>query len=240
MSRNVLIVDDEQRILDVVANFLESEGFTVARAADGEEALARMGTDPPDLVLLDWMLPGRSGLDVCGQIRRQGGDIPIIMLTARVDEGDKVLGLDQGADDYITKPFSLRELAARIRSVMRRCPQAGDVERSRADSQIIRRGPLIIDTEKFEAWKDDVRLYLTATEFKILQTLAQRPGVVYSRLQLMRIAMGDAYVNCERSIDTHVSNLRKKIGDSPGEPRFVLTVFGVGYKFAGSIQAVKE
>lgn len=231
MTQKVLIVDDEQKILDVVTAFLESEGYKVFRAMEGNEALARVKSDTPDLILLDWMLPGKSGIDVCRQIRSES-NIPIIMLTARVDEGDKILGLELGADDYVTKPFSLRELAARIRSVMRRYSATSGMEKPRADSHLIRRGPLAIDTEKFEAWNNDLQLNLTATEFKILHTLAQRPGVVYSRLQLMRIAMGDAYVNYERSIDTHVSNLRKKIGDSPGDPRFVLTVFGVGYKFA--------
>ncbi|MFZ5652741.1 MAG: response regulator transcription factor [Bacillota bacterium] len=231
MGNKILLVDDEERILEVVANFLESEGYSVFRALDGNEALARVEEDMPDLVLLDWMLPGKSGIDVCREIRSRC-DIPIIMLTARVDESDKVLGLEVGADDYVTKPFSLRELAARVRSVMRRYSLVSGNGKNGADSSTIRRGPLIIDIEKFEAWKNDSLLNLTATEFKILQTLAQRPGVVYSRLQLMRIAMGEAYVNYERSIDTHVSNLRKKIGDSPGEPRFILTVFGLGYKFA--------
>lgn len=231
MAAKILVVDDEQKILDLVGNFLESEGFEVAQAMDGYNALARVKADPPDLILLDWMLPGQSGIDVCRQIRSEG-DIPIIMLTARVDEGDKVFGLEAGADDYITKPFGLRELAARVRSVLRRYGAAGGNGKTGGSSHIIRRGPLTVDTEKFEAWRDGIQLNLTATEFKILQTLAQRPGVVYSRLQLMRVAMGEAYVNYERSIDTHVSNLRRKIGDSPGDPKFILTVFGVGYKFA--------
>ncbi len=231
MGNRILIVDDEERILDVVTNFLESEGYDVIRAMEGNDALNRVVGELPDLVLLDWMLPGRSGIDVCREIRKIS-DIPVIMLTARVDESDMVLGLELGADDYITKPFSLRELGARIRSVMRRYSLNGDSVKIRTETHHINRGPLTIDTDKFEAWKNDVRLNLTATEFKILQTLAQRPGVVYSRLQLMRIAIGEAYVNYERSIDTHVSNLRKKIGDTSGEPRFIQTVFGVGYKFA--------
>lgn len=237
MGHKVLMVDDERKILDVVASFLESEGFTVYKAAEGNQALTLISDCRPDLVLLDWMLPGKSGIDLCREIRELG-NLPVIMLTARVDEGDKVLGLDMGADDYITKPFGLQELAARIRSVLRRCSPVSPAEARGNGGGIIRRGPITIDNAKFEVWKDDVRLNLTATEFKILQTLARRPGVVYSRLQLMRVAMGEAYVNYERSIDTHVSNLRKKIGDSPGDPRFVLTVFGVGYKFADRIQVV--
>lgn len=233
MAIKILVVDDEQKILDVVSNFLMSEGYEVTQAMDGNSALRMIKNQPPDLVLLDWMLPGKSGIDVCKEIRSHSG-IPIIMLTARVDESDKVLGLELGADDYITKPFGLRELAARIRSVMRRYETQAEAGKP-SEASLIRRGFLTIDNEKYEAWLNDTPLNLTATEFKILQTLAQRPGVVYSRLQLMRIAIGEAYVNYERSIDTHVSNLRKKIGDSPGESRYILTVFGVGYKFADRI-----
>lgn len=229
MAFKILVVDDEQRILDMVSHYLESEGFQVFQAMDGNMALEKVGLDNPDLILLDWMLPGKNGLDICREIRSER-NIPIIMLTARVDESDKVLGLELGADDYITKPFGLRELVARIRTVLRRYSQGENGDKSERNT--IKRGSLTIDLEKYEAWRDDEPLHLTATEFKILQTLAQRPGVVYSRLQLMQIAMGEVYVNYERSIDTHVSNLRKKLGDSPGEPKYIQTVFGVGYKFS--------
>ncbi|MBM7865405.1 response regulator [Heliobacterium gestii] len=230
MTITILVVDDEPKILDMVSAFLEAEGYRVLQATDGSQALHMVSEQSPQLVLLDWMLPGKSGLAICREIRAQS-KIPIIMLTARVDEGDKVLGLETGADDYVTKPFSLRELVARIRSVLRRYDMGTDGTPA-GEGNIVRRGDLVIDNDKFEAYLRDSPLPLTATEFKILQTLAQRPGVVYSRLQLMRIVMGDAYVNYERSVDTHVSNLRKKIGDSPGEARYILTVFGIGYKFA--------
>ncbi|MCW2276890.1 response regulator transcription factor [Heliophilum fasciatum] len=230
MALTILVVDDEQKILDMVTRFLTSEGYNVKQALDGPAALETIHHSPPDLVLLDWMLPGKSGIDVCKEIRAHSL-IPIIMLTARVDESEKVLGLEMGADDYITKPFGLRELAARIRSVMRRYEKHSEIT-APVNPSILRRGALSIDTEKFEASLQDQPLNLTATEFKILHTLAQRPGVVYSRLQLMRLVMGEAYLNYERSIDTHVSNLRKKIGDTQGEQKYILTVFGVGYKFA--------
>ncbi|MTV49239.1 response regulator [Heliobacillus mobilis] len=233
MAITILVVDDEQKILDMVTTFLEVEGYIVLQATDGLSALKKVNENSPHLVLLDWMLPGKSGLDLCKEIRAHS-KIPIIMLTARVDESDKVLGLEMGADDYVTKPFGLRELVARIRSVLRRYDMGteGSQTAETQEARILRRGDLTIDNEKFEAFLKDIPLNLTATEFKILQTLAQRPGVVYSRLQLMRIVMGEAYVNYERSIDTHVSNLRKKVGDTPGEPRYILTVFGVGYKFS--------
>ncbi|KAB2953277.1 response regulator transcription factor [Heliorestis acidaminivorans] len=231
MVRKILVVDDEQKILDMVTKFLLTEGYQVLQALEGQKAMDIVMQEKPDLVLLDWMLPGQSGLDICREIRSTT-TIPIIMVTARVDESEKILGLEMGADDYITKPFSLRELAARIRSVLRRyAVQSEKIEQKEGQSHILKRGRLAIDIEKFEATLDGKSLQLTATEFKILQTLAQRPGIVYSRLQLMNIVMGEAYVNYERSIDTHVSNLRKKIGDSPGNPQYILTVFGIGYKF---------
>ncbi|MBC9785173.1 response regulator transcription factor [Heliobacterium chlorum] len=233
MAITILVVDDEQKILDMVTTYLEAEGYHVLQATDGLSALQEVNEKTPHLVLLDWMLPGKNGLDLCKDIRAHS-KVPIIMLTARVDESDKVLGLEMGADDYVTKPFGLRELVARIRSVLRRYDMGNDgtLTAETQESRILKRGDLTIDNEKFEAFLKDMPLNLTATEFKILQTLAQRPGVVYSRLQLMRIVMGEAYVNYERSIDTHVSNLRKKVGDTPGEPRYILTVFGVGYKFS--------
>ncbi|QGG46260.1 response regulator transcription factor [Heliorestis convoluta] len=229
MAKKILIVDDEQKIIDTIRTFLISEGYEVLEALEGQKALCLLEKENPHLILLDWMLPGKSGLDLCKEIRAQR-ETPIIMLTARVDESEKVLGLEMGADDYITKPFSLRELAARIRSVLRRYEIHSD-KAEQKESNLLKRGNLSIDNERFEASLEGKLLHLTATEFKILQTLAYRPGVVYSRLQLMNIVMGETYVNYERSIDTHVSNLRKKIGDTPGNPQYILTVFGIGYKF---------
>ncbi|CAB3391601.1 response regulator transcription factor [Kyrpidia spormannii] len=224
MEATLLLVDDEPRVLDVMATFLQGEGFRIVTAQTGREALEVFQKHQPDLVVLDWMLPEMSGLDVCRELRRMGS-VGIIMVTARTEEADKIVGLEVGADDYITKPFSLRELAARIRSVLRRTQGGGD------EPSVLRRGDLTIDETKFRVWKGDQEIVLTPTEFKILVTLASRPGTVYSRLQLLQSALGESYLNYERTVDTHVSHLRKKIEDDPAEPRYIQTVYGVGYRF---------
>ncbi|ADG06621.1 response regulator transcription factor [Kyrpidia tusciae] len=224
MEAMLLLVDDEPRVLDVMATFLQGEGFRIVTAQTGREALEVFQKHQPDLVVLDWMLPEMSGLDVCRELRRMGS-VGIIMVTARTEEADKIVGLEVGADDYITKPFSLRELAARIRSVLRRTQGGGD------EPSVLRRGDLTIDETKFRVWKGDQEIVLTPTEFKILVTLASRPGTVYSRLQLLQSALGETYLNYERTVDTHVSHLRKKIEDDPAEPRYIQTVYGVGYRF---------
>ncbi|MDI3256854.1 MAG: response regulator transcription factor [Kyrpidia sp.] len=224
MEATLLLVDDEPRVLDVMASFLQGEGFRIVTAATGQQALDAFREHRPDLVVLDWMLPEMSGLEVCRRLR-QSGNVGIIMVTARTEEADKIVGLEVGADDYITKPFSLRELAARIRSVLRRTQEKTE------DSSVLRRGDLTIDEAKFRVWKRDQEIILTPTEFKILLTLASRPGTVYSRLQLLQAAMGETYLNYERTVDTHVSHLRKKIEDDPAEPKYIQTVYGVGYRF---------
>jgi len=179
--------------------------------------------ESPDLIILDWMLPGMSGLSLCQQLRRSSS-IPVIMLTAKTEEADRVQGLEYGADDYIIKPFGLRELVARIRTVLRRTSPDGD------SGQVISHGELKVDIKAHRVWKRKVEVILTPTEFKILSLLVSRPGVTYSRLQLLNQAMGEEYLYYERSVDTHIFNLRKKIEDDPSNPRYVHTVFGVGYR----------
>ncbi|TGE31992.1 response regulator transcription factor [Desulfosporosinus sp. Sb-LF] len=222
----IILVDDESEILTLVRDYLSREGFTVLTAINGHEGMELIEREKPDLVLLDWMLPGMSGLEMCKHLR-ETSTIPIIMLTAKSEEIDRVLGLEFGADDYIVKPFSLRELAARIKTVLRR--SSGGVQETNAS--ILVRGELSIDVSSHKVAKRGQELLLTPTEFKILHLLATRPGTVYSRLQLLRQAMGEEYLYYERSIDTHVSNLRKKIEDNPSDPKYVETVFGVGYRF---------
>ncbi|MDI3327003.1 MAG: response regulator transcription factor [Alicyclobacillaceae bacterium] len=224
MEATLLLVDDEPKVLDVMSLFLKGEGFRILTARTGREALQMTEEHRPDLVVLDWMLPEMSGLEVCRELRKSYS-VGIIMVTARTEEADKIVGLEVGADDYITKPFSLRELAARIRSVLRR------VQGRTEEPQVLRRGDLTIDEAKFRVWKGDQEVILTPTEFKILVTLAARPGTVYSRLQLLEAAMGESYWNYERTIDTHVSHLRKKIEDDPSNPKYIQTVYGVGYRF---------
>ncbi|HBV85217.1 MAG TPA: DNA-binding response regulator [Desulfosporosinus sp.] len=222
----LMLVDDEPEILTLVRDYLTREGYTVVTAMNGLEGMELIEREKPDLVLLDWMLPGISGLEMCKRLR-ETSTIPIIMLTAKSEEIDRVLGLEFGADDYIVKPFSLRELVARIKTVLRR--SAGVPQET--TSSVIIRGELSLDISSHKVLKRGQEILLTPTEFNILHLLAARPGTVYSRLQLLRQAMGEEYLYYERSIDTHVSNLRKKIEDNPSEPKYVETVFGVGYRF---------
>ena len=222
----LILVDDEPEILTLVRDYLTREGFTVLTALNGLDGMQLIEREKPDLVLLDWMLPGLSGLDMCKRLR-ETSTIPIIMLTAKSEEIDRVLGLEFGADDYIVKPFSLRELAARIKTVLRR---SSGVSQETTSSLLIR-GELSLDVSSHKVQKRGQEIFLTPTEFNILHLLASRPGTVYSRLQLLRQAMGEEYLYYERSIDTHVSNLRKKIEDNPSDPKYVETVFGVGYRF---------
>lgn len=229
MSKKILVVDDEEKIRELVKNYLEKEGFEVIQAADGVEALESITKDKPNLIVLDWLLPGMSGLEICRQVR-QKSNIPIIMLTARTEEVDKLLGLELGADDYVTKPFSLRELTARIRVVLRRSEPDDE---KKMESESVKVGGLEINLNRHEVWSEGKSISLTPTEFKILTILLSSQGRVYSRLQLLDAALGFAYEGYERSIDTHVSNLRKKIEPDPANPRYILTVYGTGYRFGG-------
>ncbi|AFM43228.1 response regulator with CheY-like receiver domain and winged-helix DNA-binding domain [Desulfosporosinus acidiphilus SJ4] len=227
MGNKIVLVDDEAEILSLVRDYLTRDGFTVVTALNGVEGMELIEKEKPDLVLLDWMLPGMSGLEMCKRLR-ETSTIPIIMLTAKSEEIDRVLGLEFGADDYIVKPFSLRELAARIKTVLRR--SSGGAQET-SNSSLLIRGELTIDVTSHKVTKRGQELFLTPTEFNILHLLALRPGTVYSRLQLLRQAMGEEYLYYERSIDTHVSNLRKKVEDNPSDPKYIETVFGVGYRF---------
>ena len=228
MNITIVFVDDETEILSLVRDYLTREGFRVLTAQNGVDGLQLIEREKPDLVLLDWMLPGLNGLEICKRLR-ESGSIPIIMLTAKSEEVDRVLGLEFGADDYVVKPFSLRELLARIKTVLRRA-----AVRLPETNPVLIQGELNIDPASHRVWKGGKEVSLTPTEFKILQLLASRPGVVFSRLQLLQQAMGEEYLYYERSIDTHVSNLRKKVEDNPSEPRYIQTVFGVGYRFGES------
>lgn len=226
MTTKVLIVDDEQKIVRTVRAYLEQAGFVVLTAADGQTALAVFRHERPGLVVLDLGLPGMDGLDVTRAIRRES-DVPIIMLTARVEETDKLIGLELGADDYLTKPFSPRELVARVRAVLRRTSGKQDIP----PSPLIR-GDLHIDPARRSVQVDGRWVDLTATEFDLLWVLAENPGRVFTRLELLDRVQGYAYEGYERTIDVHIKNLRRKIEDAPQKPRYIHTVYGVGYKFA--------
>jgi two-component system alkaline phosphatase synthesis response regulator PhoP len=223
MNELILVVEDEGRIVRLAQDYLEAAGFRVLSAADGPTGLAMARREKPDLVVLDLMLPGMDGLDVCRAIRRES-DLPIIMLTARVEEADRLIGLELGADDYITKPFSPRELAARVRTVLRRA-------RGSTPPSIIRSADLEIDLEGHRVSRAGETVQLSRIEFNLLAILAQHPGQVFSRAQLLDRLHGYSYDGIDRSIDAHVKNLRRKLEPNPAEPRYVLTVYGIGYKF---------
>ncbi len=223
----ILVVDDERKILSLVRAYLEREGYRVIEATDGHQALEDFHRETPDLIILDIMLPEVDGLEVCREIRRTS-EVPIIMLTARDEDTDKLIGLELGADDYITKPFSPRELVARVRAVLRRARPAETLASSPARLTL---GNLVLDKERFEATCHDHPLALTPAEFRILVALARSPGRVLSRAQLLDIALGETYEGYERTIDVHIKNLRRKLaGAGAGEGCAIITVYGIGYK----------
>lgn len=224
MEMTLLLVEDEVAMLETMKLYLEGEGFRVLAATNGQDALECVRREQPALVVLDWMLPGKSGIEVCKELR-QSSACGIIMVTAKSEETDKIIGLELGADDYITKPFSLRELTSRIRSVLRRTAPI------QVEAPPLQRGDLLISETKCQVTRNGELIPLTPTEFKILLTLATRPGVVFSRLQLMKAAMDDDFMNYERTLDSHVSKLRKKLEPDPDHMKYIQTVYGFGYRF---------
>jgi two-component system, OmpR family, alkaline phosphatase synthesis response regulator PhoP len=220
----VLVVDDERQIAQIARDYLEHAGFTVVVAADGAKALDLARSRRPDLIVLDLALPAIDGLDVARVLRRES-DVPIIMLTARVEESDRLAGLEIGADDYVTKPFSPRELVARVKAVLRR----SDVTASRGDVFTV--SDLTLDVPKLRLTRGLDAIELTPTEFQLLATLARQPGRVFTRGQLLAAVHGVTFESYERAIDAHVKNLRRKLEPEPRRPRYVLTVHGVGYRF---------
>jgi two-component system alkaline phosphatase synthesis response regulator PhoP len=222
--KTILVVEDERAIARLVRDYLERAGFRVLLAGDGATALAETRASRPDLIVLDLGLPDRDGLDVARDIRGFSGT-PIIVLTARGEETDRVVGLELGADDYVVKPFSPRELVSRVRAVLRRS------EGPQAPSEIIRAADLVIDVPRMKVTTGGREVDLTATEFGLLLTLARRPGRVLTRAQLLEAVRGVAFESYERAIDAHIKNIRRKIEPSPGEPRYIQTVYGVGYRF---------
>ncbi len=224
----LVVIEDEVKIAQMIKDYLEKEGASVYLARDGTSGLQQVRERDPHLVILDLMLPDMSGLEICRRLRQQS-DVPIIMLTAKSQETDRVVGLEMGADDYITKPFSLAELAARVRAVLRRT-RAPESPQKNAE-KILTRGPFALDIENHQLMKGQQEISLTPTEFSILAFMARSPGRVFSRLQLLEACLGEAYSGYERSIDTHIRNLRKKIEADPAHPEHIITVFGLGYKF---------
>ena len=227
-SSTILLVDDEDSVQKLLTYPLERDGFRVVQARDGEQALKLFGHEQIDLVVLDLMLPKVDGLEVCRRLRA-GSDVPIIMLTARGEELDKVLGLELGADDYITKPFSIREFRSRVRALLRRAALPRD--RSQQDGQVIESGDLRIDPAKRTVELDGELVQLTYVEFELLRALAAEPGRVFTREMLLRALWGDSAYREPRTIDVHIRHLREKLERDAREPEYLFTVRGVGYRF---------
>lgn len=230
MNQHILVVDDEPKIGKLARDYLEQAGFRVQVAHDGVTALAAARHELPDLVVLDLNLPGMDGLDVCRSLRRES-DVPIIMLTARVEETDRLIGLELGADDYITKPFSPRELVARVRTVLRR------ITGQYSPTGLINVADLTIDLNGHRVNRGSEMLKLTRIEFNLLAVLAQNPGQTFSRAQLLDRIHGVSVGGYDRSVDAHVKNLRKKLELDPGDPQYIRTVYGIGYQFADGTAA---
>lgn len=227
MSKTILVVDDMESLRTMVRSYLAQEGFRVMTAANGREALFVARQERPDLIVLDLMMPELGGYDFINAYAREG-DAPIIILTARVEESDKVLGLELGADDYLTKPFSMRELTARIRAVLRRADKAT----AGATSALLRVGDLSLDRDSRAVIAGATAVDLTPSEFDLLAIFLAAPGRVFSRLELLDRLQGDAYEGYERTIDVHIRNLRTKIEPDPRNPRYIVTVYGIGYRLA--------
>jgi two-component system alkaline phosphatase synthesis response regulator PhoP len=223
----ILVVDDEPFIVELVKFNLESAGYEVITASDGHEALKLIEKEHPDLIILDIMLPGIDGMEICRALRfkRETRDIPVILLTAKTGEIDKVLGLEMGADDYITKPFSPRELVARVRAVLRR------TDKKARSEELIKAGPVVIDVDRHEVFVDGKKKDFTPKEFELLKLLASNPGKVFSREYLLENVWGYDYLGDTRTVDVHIRHLRQKIEKNSEDPRYIKTVRGVGYKF---------
>jgi DNA-binding response OmpR family regulator len=225
MKPTILVVDDDRKTVDLIRLYLEKDGYRVLVAYDGRSAIDIARNHRPGLIILDLMLPKVDGLDVCSELRAES-NVPIIMLTAKSTEDDKLIGLDLGADDYVTKPFSPRELVARVRAVLRR----GMAEEN-SGPELILYGDLEVDFVRHEARVEGAPVHLTPKEFTLLEILIKQPGRVFSRLELLELAFGFDYQGFERTVDVHVMNLRKKIEIDPAHPRYVHTIYGVGYRF---------
>lgn len=225
----ILVVDDEAKILKMVSDYLEAVGFEVTGATDGITALKKYRENEYDLIVLDFMMPGIDGIDVIRRIREESS-IPIVMLTARAEENDKLMGLEIGADDYIVKPFSMKELAARIRAVLRRAGKGGELNINSAE--LIKYSNLEMNTVKRSLTRDGIAIDLTMVQFELLKALLLSPGRVFTRGDLLGVLQEASYESYERTIDVHIKNIRKAIEPVPADPQYILTVWGVGYKLS--------
>ena len=233
-NEKILVVDDDTNICELLRLYLTKEGYQVTTANDGEEGLEKFNQLKPDMVLLDVMMPRMDGLEVCRRIRKLG-NTPVMMLTAKGEIEDRIIGLELGADDYLIKPFSPRELVARVRALFRRAHQADEPA-----VEVLDFGDLVIDISGHKILVEDKEVDLTASEFKLLTTLARHPGRVYNRMELVEKVLGYDFEGYERTIDSHVKNLRAKLGDDPKKPKWLYTVHGVGYRFEAPAKTDKS
>jgi two-component system alkaline phosphatase synthesis response regulator PhoP len=226
MSHRILVVDDDKQIVRLVRSYLEQAGYAVLTAYDGEDAMRIVRHERPDLVVLDLMLPGRDGLEITRWLRADQtlAATPVLMLTARIEDTDKILGLELGADDYLQKPFNPREVVARVRAILRRTTTPPSAPR------VLRVGRVRVDVDRHTVSLDDRQIETTPTEFELLRVLMENPNHAFTRTELIEQALGYAYEGMERTLDSHIKNLRKKIEEDPGNPLYVETVFGVGYR----------
>lgn len=230
-NRKILVIEDDRELIDLLTLHLTAEGYQVSAAADGEAGLLAFQSGQYGMVILDWMLPSLSGIDVLREIRTNDTRTPVLMLTARSEETDKVLGLELGCDDYLTKPFSIRELTARIKVLHRRIERAEEMARISSGDRILDLGPLKIDHGKRKVQINGEPVQLTVKEYDLLYTLAARPGRTYSRRQLLDIVWDQDSDVYEHTVNSHVNRLRNKVEDNPNRPRLILTVWGIGYRF---------
>ncbi len=229
--RKILVIEDNREVIDLLTKHLTAEGFQVDAAADGEAGLRAFQSGQYGLVLLDWMLPSMSGIDVLRELRTSDSRTPVMMLTGRIDESDKVLGLELGCDDYLTKPFSIRELTARVKVLYRRIERAEELARITSGDRIFDLGPMKLDHGKRTVRIQGEPVPLTVKEYDLLYTLASQPGQTFSRRQLLDLVWGEESEVFEHTVNSHVNRLRQKIEDNPNRPRLILTVWGVGYRF---------
>lgn len=233
MTDTILVVDDDPKIVRLVRSYLEQAGFQVEIAGDGNTALQAIRTVHPDLIVLDLMLPGRDGLDITRTVRNDPAlaETPILMLTARVEDVDRILGLEMGADDYVTKPFNPREVVARVKAILRRV--GGGAANTGAPAPTLRVGPLTLDPEAHSVLLHGRPIQLTPSEFDLLHLLMRHPGRAFTRTELIQEGLGYEYEGLERTVDSHIKNLRRKIEENPSTPKLIQTVFGVGYRLVG-------
>lgn len=230
MDKKILVVDDEEKIRKMVCDYLEAIGFETVTAKDGIDAISIFIEEQPDLIIMDVMMPGLDGIDCTRRIRERS-NVPIIMVTAKAEEGDKLMGLEMGADDYVVKPFSLKELGARVRAQLRRASFSEPIKEEVSDPDVIIVGEIKVDLDKMTVHRDRERVNLTSVQFTILKLLISEPGRVFTRVQILNAFQEDIFEGYERTIDVHIKNIRKVLEETPSKPKYIETVWGVGYRF---------